>query len=116
MFVQFSIISFVLCLSVYKMSNMTSLFTPEFAHLFSYLASMLTQIFLYCWYGNESAEVCNAIYEMNWTTLRVQVMKDLTIIMMCASKPFTMSSGHVVTLTLDSFMSVSIFEIGSGQS
>ncbi|XP_019697643.2 odorant receptor 67a-like [Harpegnathos saltator] len=110
MFIQFVMISLVLCMSVYRMSNMTSLFTPEFAHIFSYLASMLMQIFLYCWYGNEvtlkSAEVCHAIYEMNWTPLRIRIMKDLNIIMMRASKPFTMSSGYVVTLTVDSFMSI----------
>ncbi|XP_032676936.1 odorant receptor 13a-like isoform X1 [Odontomachus brunneus] len=110
MFVQFSIISFILCMSVYKMSNMTSLFTVDFAHIFSYLASMLMQIYLYCWYGNEitlkSVEVCNAVYEMDWTMLKIRVIKDLTIIMMRAAKPFTMSSGYIVTLTTESFMSI----------
>ncbi|XP_014485495.1 PREDICTED: odorant receptor 94b-like [Dinoponera quadriceps] len=115
LFIQFSLSSFVLCMSVYKVSHMESLLTFHFAYTFSYLASMLIQLFLYCWYGNEvtlkSAEVRNAVYEMNWTTLRVRVMKDLTIIMMRASKPFRMSSGHMVTLTTDSFTSVSILEI-----
>ncbi|XP_032676937.1 odorant receptor 94b-like isoform X2 [Odontomachus brunneus] len=96
--------------NVYKMSNMTSLFTVDFAHIFSYLASMLMQIYLYCWYGNEitlkSVEVCNAVYEMDWTMLKIRVIKDLTIIMMRAAKPFTMSSGYIVTLTTESFMSI----------
>lgn len=59
----------------------------------------------------QSVEVCNAVYGMNWTTLRVRVMKDLALMMMRASKPFRMSSGYLVTLTNESFMSVSILEI-----
>ncbi|XP_020297436.1 odorant receptor Or2-like [Pseudomyrmex gracilis] len=110
MFVQFSISSLVLCMSVYKISTMTSLFTLDFAYISSYLCAMLTQVFLYCWYGNEvtlkSIKVCNAIYEMNWTTLRVRIMRDLTIIMLRATRPIKMSSGYVVTLTTESFMDI----------
>ncbi|CAL1680527.1 unnamed protein product [Lasius platythorax] len=110
MFIQFSLISLVLCMSVYKLSTLTSLFTLDFAYIFSYLCSMLTQIFLYCWYGNEmtlkSIDVGTAVYEMDWTTLRVRVMKDLMIIMMRAGKPVKMSSGYIVTLSTESFMSI----------
>ncbi|XP_072743414.1 putative odorant receptor 71a [Anoplolepis gracilipes] len=109
-FVQFSLISLVLCMSIYKLSSMTSLLTLDFVYLFSYLCSMLMQIFLYCWYGNEvtlkSVDVSSAIYEMDWTTLRVRVMKDLMIIIMRAGKPVKMSSGHLVTLNTESFMSI----------
>ncbi|XP_025262105.1 odorant receptor 49b isoform X2 [Camponotus floridanus] len=109
-FVQFSFISLVLCMSIYKLSAMKSLFTLDFAYTFSYLCSMLTQIFLYCWYGNEvslkSIDVSTAIYEMDWTTLRIRVMKDLMIIMMRASKPVKISSGYIVTLSTESFMSI----------
>ncbi|GAB1863871.1 Odorant receptor [Camponotus japonicus] len=109
-FVQFSFISLVLCMSIYKLSTMTSIFTLDFAYTFSYLCSMLTQIFLYCWYGNEvslkSIDVSTAIYEMDFTTLRVRVMKDLMIIMVRASKPVKISSGYIVTLSTESFMSI----------
>ncbi|GAB1863873.1 Odorant receptor [Camponotus japonicus] len=109
-FVQFSLISLVLCMSIYKLSTMTSLFTLDFAHTFSYLCSMLMQLFLYCWYGNEvtlkSIDVSTAIYEMDWTTLRVRVMKNLMIIMMRAGTPIKMSSGYIVILSTDSFMSI----------
>ncbi|XP_070153343.1 odorant receptor Or2-like [Polyergus mexicanus] len=110
MFIQFSLISLVLCMSVYRLSTMTSLFTIDFAYMFSYLCSMLMQIFLYCWYGNEvtlkSIDVGIAIYEMDWTKLRIRVMKDLIIIMMRAGKPVKMSSGYVVTLNVESFMNI----------
>ncbi|XP_072767891.1 putative odorant receptor 71a isoform X2 [Anoplolepis gracilipes] len=111
-FIQFALISLVLCMSVYKLSTMTSFLSFNFAHKFSYLCSMLMQIFLYCWYGNEvtlkSIDVSTAIYEMDWTKLKVGVMKELMIIMMRADKPITMSSGYIITLSTESFMSVSI--------
>jgi hypothetical protein len=61
MFIQFFISSLVLCMSVYKISTMTTLLTLDFAYVFSYLCSMLAQVFLYCWYGNEvtlKVEIC----------------------------------------------------------
>ncbi|XP_072767892.1 odorant receptor 4-like isoform X3 [Anoplolepis gracilipes] len=109
-FIQFALISLVLCMSVYKLSTMTSFLSFNFAHKFSYLCSMLMQIFLYCWYGNEvtlkSIDVSTAIYEMDWTKLKVGVMKELMIIMMRADKPITMSSGYIITLSTESFMSI----------
>lgn len=71
MFIQFSMISLVLCLSVYKISNMTTLLTLDFAYVFSYLGSMLTQIFLYCWYGNEislKVNVMHYFFSRFWVT------------------------------------------------
>ncbi|XP_050462555.1 odorant receptor Or1-like [Cataglyphis hispanica] len=110
MFIQFSLISLVLCMSIYRLSTMTSLFTLKFAHMFCYLCSMLMQIFLYCWYGNEvtlkSIDFGTVIYEMDWTRLRVRVMKDLMIIMIRAGKSVKISSGYLVTLNTESFMNI----------
>jgi len=51
-FVQFTISSTVLCLCIYQMLT-TNLLSVEFAYSSSYLGSMLIQIYLYCWFGNE---------------------------------------------------------------
>lgn len=51
-FIQFTVSSTVLCLSIYKMST-KSLLSFEFAWSLSYLGCMLMQIYLYCWFGNE---------------------------------------------------------------
>ncbi|XP_076634664.1 odorant receptor 67a [Colletes latitarsis] len=108
-FAQFCISATVVCLCIYTMSTEPS-FNINFVWSFSYLCSMLMQVYLYCWYGNEvalqSKSAGNAIYEMDWTTLPISVMKDLLIIMARSSKPIVMSSGHVVTLSADSFMAI----------
>ncbi|XP_050451475.1 odorant receptor 67a-like [Cataglyphis hispanica] len=106
---QFSISSTVLCLSIYKMST-KSLLSFEFAWSLSYLGCMLMQIYLYCWFGNEvtlkSIEVGNAIYEMDWPILPVDLMKTLLLIIIRSKKPIKITSGYIVTLSNESFMKV----------
>ncbi|XP_070161895.1 odorant receptor 67a-like [Polyergus mexicanus] len=107
--VQFSISSTVLCLSIYKMST-KSLLSFEFAWSLTYLGSMLMQIYLYCWFSNEvtlkSTEVGNAIYEMDWTILPVDLMKIVLLIITRSKKPIKITSGYIVTLSNESFMKV----------
>ena len=51
-FLQFSISSTVLCLTIYKTSTVDS-FDVDIVWNFSYLCCMLMQVYLYCWFGNE---------------------------------------------------------------
>ncbi|XP_076679313.1 odorant receptor Or1 [Andrena cerasifolii] len=108
-FLQFSISSTVLCLTIYKTST-TDSFDADIVWNFSYLCCMLMQVYLYCWFGNEvtlkSTKASDAIYEMDWTVLPVDVMKDLLIIMTRTKRTLQMSSGHVVTLSTGSFMTI----------
>ena len=61
-FLQFSISTLVLCVSVYQLSTL-NLFTTEFASIILYLLCMLIQVFFLCYYGSEiTLEV------KNWNT------------------------------------------------
>ncbi|KYN16654.1 Putative odorant receptor 94b [Trachymyrmex cornetzi] len=106
-FVQFTISSTVLCLCIYQMLT-TNLLSVEFAYSSSYLCSMLIQIYLYCWFGNEvtlkSTEIGNAVYEMDWSMLPVDLMKTLLIIITRSVKPIKITSGYIITLSNESFM------------
>ncbi|KYQ49775.1 Putative odorant receptor 67a, partial [Trachymyrmex zeteki] len=108
-FVQFTISSTVLCLCIYQMLT-TNLLSVEFAYSSSYLGSMLIQIYLYCWFGNEvtlkSTEIGNAVYEMDWSMLPVDLMKTLLIIITRSMKPIKITSGYIITLSNESFMKV----------
>ncbi|KAG5323693.1 OR94B protein, partial [Pseudoatta argentina] len=108
-FVQFTISSTVLCLCIYQMLT-TNLLSVEFAYSSSYLGSMLIQIYLYCWFGNEvtlkSTEIGNAVYEMDWPMLPVDLMKTLLIIITQSVKPIKITSGYIITLSNESFMKV----------
>ncbi|KAL0119581.1 hypothetical protein PUN28_007789 [Cardiocondyla obscurior] len=106
---QFTVSSIVLCLSIYKMLA-KSLLSMEFAWCLSYLGSMLMQIFLYCWYGNEvtlkSTEIGSAIYEMDWSVLPADLMKTLLMIITRSKKPIKITSGNIITLSNESFMKI----------
>ncbi|XP_018055760.1 PREDICTED: odorant receptor Or1-like [Atta colombica] len=119
-FVQFTISSTVLCLCIYQMLT-TNLLSVEFAYSSSYLGSMLIQIYLYCWFGNEvtlkvdylnilkpfkTTEIGNAVYEMDWPMLPVGLMKTLLIIITRSVKPIKITSGYIITLSNDSFMKI----------
>ncbi|XP_011695163.1 PREDICTED: odorant receptor Or1-like [Wasmannia auropunctata] len=108
-FVQFTVSSTVLCLSIYKMLT-KNLLSLEFAWSFSYLGCMLMQIYLYCWFGNEvtlkSTEIGSAIYEMDWPMLPTDLMKTLLVIITRAKRPIKITSGYIVTLSNESFMKI----------
>ncbi|XP_033175465.1 odorant receptor Or1-like [Bombus impatiens] len=108
-FLQFCISSIVLCLSVYQFSTVDP-FSMNFLWSGFYLCCMLMQVYLYCWFGNEvtlkSNKVRDAIYDMDWTMLPTEVMKSLLLILIRTDRPVKMTSGHVVVLSSQSFVSI----------
>ncbi|KYN32658.1 Putative odorant receptor 92a [Trachymyrmex septentrionalis] len=124
-FVQFSISSTVLCLSIYKMLT-KNLLSLDFAYNLSYLGCMLMQIYLYCWFGNEvtlkvshlkilellNTEIGSAVYEMDWPMLPVDLMKTFLVIITRSMRPIKITSGYVLTLSNESFMKVNEMRYG----
>ncbi|XP_011312993.1 odorant receptor Or1-like [Fopius arisanus] len=51
-FIQYAISCYVLCISVYRVAQM-EVNNPEYPFTVFYLLCMTTQIFYFCWYGNE---------------------------------------------------------------
>ncbi|XP_046144666.1 uncharacterized protein LOC114872755 [Osmia bicornis bicornis] len=107
--IQFLVSSTVLCLSIYQMSTL-DLFSMDMVFSYSYLGSMLMEVYLYCWFGNEmtlkSNEVGDAIYQMDWTILPADILKDFLLIMTRSMKPVKISCGHIFILSVESFMSI----------
>ncbi|KAK0076278.1 hypothetical protein PV325_005639, partial [Microctonus aethiopoides] len=107
--IQFSISTLVLCVSVQALT-MSSFLSPEFIVVIIYLACMLFQIFVLCWYANEvtlsSLSVQTAVYNMDWYSLSLKTQRDLLMIIARASNPVTFTGGPIVTLSLDSFVNL----------
>ncbi|XP_043285616.1 uncharacterized protein [Venturia canescens] len=108
-FLQFSISSLVLCVSVYEVSK-EKLFSPEFVAIVMYLAAMLMQIFILCYYGNElslqSVDICQAVYRMDWTSFEIETKRSLIVIMLRSQRPITFVCYNVIALSLDAFTSL----------
>ncbi|KAK0157085.1 hypothetical protein PV328_011918, partial [Microctonus aethiopoides] len=106
-FFQFSISTLTLCTSVQTLTTL-SFMSSEFITVTSYVACMLAQIFVLCWYANEvtlnSLSIRTAVYNMDWYSLSLKTQTNLLLIIARASYPITFTGGPFVTLSLDSFV------------
>ncbi|XP_057328409.1 odorant receptor 46a-like [Microplitis mediator] len=105
-FLQYLSSSLILCLCVQLLTKL-AVMSPEFIFIVVYLGCMLTQIYLFCWYGNEviieSSGVSSAIYKMNWQVLTNKTKKDLLFMKTQSILPIKFTSGYLIELSLDSF-------------
>ncbi|CAL1676393.1 unnamed protein product [Lasius platythorax] len=101
---QFLVSTLVVCFTLYQLTKTSG----KFVELGMYMSCMLTQIFLYCWYGNEvklkSLQLVNNLYEIEWLTLEQNVQKDLLTITIRSRMPIEFSSAYVIPMNLDSFV------------
>lgn len=65
-----------------------------------------SKFFLSLFLNIQSTEVGNAIYEMDWPMLPIDLMKTLLLIIIRSKKPIKITSGYIVTLSNESFMKV----------
>ncbi|XP_067207858.1 uncharacterized protein [Linepithema humile] len=79
---QFAVSMLVVCANLYKIAAMK--INAGSVVLILYTACMLSQIFIYCWFGNElklkSIDLANNIYNMDWYTLDTNSKKVAEII------------------------------------
>ncbi|XP_025265984.1 odorant receptor Or1-like [Camponotus floridanus] len=104
---QFIVSMMVICSNLYQMTK-SSTVDASYLPLLLYMSCMLTQIFIYCWYGNEvklkSIQVMDNIFEMNWLTLDKNLKESLLIVMNRALVPIEFTSVYVLSMNLDCFV------------
>ncbi|XP_066594028.1 odorant receptor 10-like [Prorops nasuta] len=105
---QFFLGIMLICCAVYRISATKS--NVEFVLLVVYLSVIFTEIFFYCWFGNEvmvaSLDLMNAIFTMDWKTLPLGRQKELLFILLRAKTPIKITSSFLVTLSNDSFVTI----------
>ncbi|XP_012060056.1 PREDICTED: odorant receptor 49b-like [Atta cephalotes] len=93
---------------LYQISKTTT--KAKYIEMTLYISSMLTQIFFYCWYGNEvkikSHQMIDNIFEMEWLTLNKNKKKSLIIIMRRTIVPIQITCAYIIPMNLDSFMGI----------
>ncbi|KAL0116268.1 hypothetical protein PUN28_011241 [Cardiocondyla obscurior] len=106
--IQFVVSTLVVCSNLYQLAKVT--LSAQCFPLILYTCSMLTQILIYCWYGNEvklkSVELVTNIFEMGWLTMKESKRQNLLIIMNRSLIPIEFSSAYILTMNLDSFVSL----------
>nr|AQN78453.1 olfactory receptor 51 [Meteorus pulchricornis] len=107
-FVQYYLSSFVVCTTVYILSQTP--FSPPFIGIGGYLFVMTSEIFMICYSANqvtlEFADLSVAMYNTNWFVLSIPAKRYIVIMMTRTLRPIIFTSGHLVTLSLESFKSL----------
>ncbi|XP_018403362.1 PREDICTED: uncharacterized protein LOC108780224 [Cyphomyrmex costatus] len=106
--IQFIVSTLVVCSNLYQLAKIK--LTAQCFPLILYTCSMLTQILIYCWYGNEvklkSVQLTTNIFGMGWLTMRQSRKQNLLIIMNRSLIPIEFSSAYILTMNLNSFVSL----------
>ncbi|XP_017788741.1 PREDICTED: uncharacterized protein LOC108571252 [Habropoda laboriosa] len=108
-FTQFAVSTLAICFNLYLLTG--SDVTPiRYVEIIMYSSCMLTQIFIYCWYGNEvklkSLEISNMIFHLDWTPFDKATKRNILTMMMRASSPIEIISVRVLSVNLDSFVAL----------
>nr|ALM26215.1 odorant receptor 26 [Athetis dissimilis] len=107
--VQFGIGGWILCMAAYKIISLNVL-SVEFASMTLFICCILTELFLYCYYGNEvtyeSERVSQSIYSMEWRRERPAFRRSLVLVMERAKRPLRPAAGLVIPLSLDTFVKI----------
>ncbi|KAF3054552.1 Odorant receptor 008 [Nylanderia fulva] len=105
---QFMTSTLIICSNLFQLSKLS--LSAESISLVVYTCCMLTQIFIYCWFGHKvktkSVKLADMIYQMEWPILKNSIKKDLIMIIQRATIPIEFVSAHVISLNLNSFVSL----------
>nr|AFC91734.2 putative odorant receptor OR28 [Cydia pomonella] len=112
---QFAIGGWILCMAAYKIVGL-SVASLEFVSMVMFLMCILTELFLYCYYGNEvaveSAQVSDAVYGMEWVGpngVGKEVRRALPFVICCsvgaARRPLR-PAAVFIPLSLETFVTI----------
>ncbi|CAH1169802.1 unnamed protein product [Phaedon cochleariae] len=99
----------IICILLLELSLVVP-FTFQFFSTLIFVITMLTQIFLFCYYGTilsrESETVNTAIYMSQWYNYDKKSKKSLFTLMERAKRPIKVTAGKFFDLSLDTFTSI----------
>ncbi|XP_060805934.1 odorant receptor 4-like [Amyelois transitella] len=107
--VQFAIGGWILCMAAYKLVSL-SVFSVEFASMTLFITCILTELLLYCFYGNEvqveSDRLLQSMYSMQWLRAGPRFRRALLVAMERAKRPLRPAAGLIIPLSLDTFLKI----------
>ncbi|XP_045524598.1 odorant receptor 94a-like [Pieris brassicae] len=107
--VQFGIGGWILCMAAYKLVSL-SVLSIEFASMALFISCILTELYLYCYFGTElsveSSNLAGSVYAMQWVGAPAQFRRSLLIVMECARRPLRPTASTLVPLSLDTFLKI----------
>ncbi|XP_014473562.1 PREDICTED: odorant receptor Or1 [Dinoponera quadriceps] len=109
-FLQFLSNCVIICLIAFNVSQMKEYIPAVLIGMLTYMCCMTYQIFIFCWHGNElhlhSLRIATAAYSSKWFSETGRFKRGLLIIMTRAHRPFILTAGNIMLLSLDTFVQV----------
>ncbi|XP_071052071.1 putative odorant receptor 92a [Onthophagus taurus] len=97
----------ILCFSMYH-ASLYPITNEQSIQDFMFMSAITTQVFLYCYWGNElaleSQKVASTCYEINFVGAHISFQKSLVIIIQRSQKPIEITAGKFTRLTLMTFV------------
>nr|UTN00955.1 odorant receptor [Semanotus bifasciatus] len=108
-FVLFTGGAVTLCSCLFQLS-MVTVGTTEFFMLLCYLLAMLTEQFIYCWFGNEviykSSLILQSAYNTPWLQCNIKFQKVLLQFMTQTYRPISLKAGGLFTMSILVYISI----------
>nr|ALD51383.1 odorant receptor 31 [Locusta migratoria] len=97
----------IICVTLYQSSAKTGEVTTLFK-LQLYLGTMLSEIFMYCWYADgivqQSARLATSAYSCGWPDAPQPFRRSLLIIMRRCQRPLSLTAGKFYTISRATFV------------
>nr|USS30765.1 odorant receptor [Aedes albopictus] len=109
-FAQICASGITICAIVFRLSSISIIdHLGTSIPMFFYMVSMLTQIFMPCYFGNDvtlkSQTLTNALYTSEWYQLAMEDRKDLKMMMLRTGESIRLKAGGFFNFNLDAFTS-----------
>nr|AXF48798.1 odorant receptors OR57 [Lobesia botrana] len=109
MVVQFFVMAWVICMTVYKIAGL-SLLSAEFVSMLMYLGCMLAQLFIYCFYGTqvkyESEFINTSVYRSDWLSLSPHFRVMLLVLMARGTRAVAPRTAYIIPMSLETYIAV----------
>ncbi|KAJ3663388.1 hypothetical protein Zmor_007663 [Zophobas morio] len=106
---QFATSTSVIALIMFQLTLVSPVSGEGLSHIF-YIHGITTQIFLYCWFGNEleikSSRIPYAVYESDWICQSLSVKRNIIFFGIRCQRPIKITAIKLFSLSLQTFLSI----------
>ncbi|XP_022826289.1 odorant receptor 94a-like [Spodoptera litura] len=106
---QFLVSGWIICTTAYRTVNINPM-SVEFVSMLMYMCCILTELFIFCFYGNEvtheSEKLIESVYALDWLEIPTEYRRAIIIFMERIKRSINLVAGDLIPLSNSTFVSV----------
>ncbi|KAH9639405.1 hypothetical protein HF086_002094 [Spodoptera exigua] len=106
---QFLVSGWIICTTAYRTVNIDPM-SVEFVSMLMYMCCILTELFIFCFYGNEvtheSEKLIESVYALDWLEIPTEYRRAIIIFMERIKRSINLVAGDLIPLSNSTFVSV----------